>query len=77
MAQYNPRLVGVFGGTALPYIFGESYPMNLLTSLINGLHNTIGISTPPPDKVVWAAAIWVVSIGFIVLVLFVLLEFIV
>jgi hypothetical protein len=51
--------------------------MKFLTSLINGLHNTIGISTPPPDKVAWAAAIWVVSLGFIVLVLFVLLEYIV
>jgi len=51
--------------------------MKFLTSVINGLHNTIGISTPPPDKVVWAAAIWAVSLGFIVLVLFVLLEYIV
>lgn len=50
--------------------------MKFLTSLLNGLHNTIGISTPPPDKVLWAAAIWVVSALFIVGVLFVLLEYI-
>ena len=40
--------------------------MSFLASFINGLHNSIGISTPPPDKVGMAAAIWAVSILFIV-----------
>ena len=50
--------------------------MKFLASLLNGLHNTIGISTPPPDKVGLAAAIWIVSLLFIVLVLFILVQYI-
>ncbi|MBZ5576013.1 MAG: hypothetical protein LAP40_05580 [Acidobacteriia bacterium] len=51
--------------------------MKFLASLLNGLHNTIGISTPPPDKVVLAAAIWVGSALFILAVLFILLQYII
>jgi len=51
--------------------------MKLLASFLNGLHNTIGISTPPPDKVVLAAAIWAGSIVFILAVLFILVQYII
>jgi hypothetical protein len=47
--------------------------LKFLDDFINGLHYTIGISTPPPDKVRTAALIWIVSmliiIGIIALLL--------
>ena len=49
--------------------------MKFLTDVINGLHNTIGISTPPPEKVRAAALIWLASIVVIVGVLYVLLRY--
>jgi hypothetical protein len=41
-------------------------PGNLFNYLIEFLHNTIGISTPPPKAVRIAALIWLVSMIIIV-----------
>jgi hypothetical protein len=76
MGQYNPPFCWRVRKERATLAFWQGYSMKFLASLINGLHNTIGISTPPPDKVAWAAAIWAVSLGFIGLVLFVMLKFI-
>jgi hypothetical protein len=49
--------------------------LRFLTSLIEGLHYTIGIRTPPPDQLRKIAIIWLVSIVSIVLTLFLLLKY--
>lgn len=49
--------------------------MKFLTSLIEGLHYTIGIRTPPPEQVRTIAIVWVVSIAAIVGTLFLLLRY--
>lgn len=33
-------------------------PANLISALLEGLHNTIGITLPPPQKVRMVALIW-------------------
>ena len=40
--------------------------MKFLEDFIKGLHYTIGISTPPPDKVRTAALIWIISMLIII-----------
>ena len=49
--------------------------MKLLTSLIQGLHFTIGIRTPPPEQLRTVAIVWVVSMVAIVAMLFLLLRY--
>ena len=49
--------------------------MRFITSLIEGLHYTIGIRTPPPDQLRTIAIVWLVSIVTIVLTLFLLLKY--
>jgi hypothetical protein len=49
--------------------------MKLLTDVINGLHYTIGINSPPPEKVRAAALIWLASIVVVVGVLYVLFRY--
>jgi hypothetical protein len=50
--------------------------MKFLEDLIKGLHYSIGISTPPPDKVRTAALIWLVSMLIIIGVLALLLLYV-
>lgn len=33
-------------------------PANLISALLEGLHNTIGITLPPPEKVRMVALVW-------------------
>lgn len=49
--------------------------LRLLTSLIEALHYTIGIRTPPPDQVRKIALVWLISMVTIVLTLFLLLKY--
>jgi len=49
--------------------------MKFLTSLIEGLHYTIGIRTPPPEQLRIIAIVWLVSIVVIVGTLFLLLKY--
>jgi hypothetical protein len=49
--------------------------MRFLTSLIEGLHYTIGIRTPPPEQLRKIAMVWLVSIVTIVATLFLLLKY--
>ena len=49
--------------------------MKFLASLIEGLHYTIGIRTPPPEQLRTIAIVWLVSIVTIVLTLFLLLKY--
>ena len=49
--------------------------MKFLASLIEGLHYTIGIRTPPPEQLRTIAIVWLVSIMTIVLKLFLLLKY--
>ena len=49
--------------------------MRILASLIEGLHYTIGIRTPPPEQLRTIAIVWLVSIVTIVLTLFLLLKY--
>ena len=49
--------------------------MKFLASLIEGLHYTIGIRTPPPEQLRTIAIVWLVSIATIVLTLFLLLKY--
>ena len=49
--------------------------MRFLTSLIEGLHYTIGIRTPPPEQLRTIAIVWLVSIVTIVVTLFLLLKY--
>ena len=49
--------------------------MKFLTSLIEGLHYTIGIRTPPPEQLRKIAIVWLVSILTIVGTLFLLLKY--
>ena len=51
-------------------------PVKFLTSLITGLHYTIGISTPTPDQVRRAVLAWIASMVIIVDVLFSLLRWV-
>lgn len=50
-------------------------PVKILTDLINGLHLSIGISTPPPEKVRAATLLWLTSMTVIVIVLAILLRY--
>jgi len=50
--------------------------MRFITSLIEGLHYTIGIRTPPPEQLRTIAIVWLVSIVTIVLTLFLLLRYV-
>lgn len=36
-------------------------PANLISALLEGLHNTIGITVPPPEKVRMVALVWIGS----------------
>ena len=49
--------------------------MRFLTSLIEGLHYTIGIRTPPPEQLRTIAIVWLVSIVVIVVTIFLLLKY--
>ena len=49
--------------------------MRFITSLIEGLHYTIGIRTPPPDQLRTIAIVWLVSILTIVATIFLLLKY--
>jgi hypothetical protein len=49
--------------------------MKFLASLIEGLHYTIGIRTPPPDQLRKIAIVWVVSILTIVGTILLLLKY--
>ena len=49
--------------------------LRFLTSLIEGLHYTIGIRTPPPEQLRKIALVWLISILAIVATLFVLLKY--
>jgi len=50
--------------------------MKFLVSLIEGLHYTIGIRTPPVEQMRTIAIVWLVSIVVIVGTLFVLLVYV-
>jgi len=49
--------------------------MRFITSLIEGLHYTIGIRMPPPEQLRTIAIVWLVSILTIVATLFLLLKY--
>jgi len=49
--------------------------MRFLASLIEGLHYTIGIRTPPPEQVRKIAIVWLVSIVTIVATILLLLKY--
>ncbi len=49
--------------------------MRFLTSLIEGLHYTIGIRTPPPEQLRKIAIVWLASIVVIVATIFLLLKY--
>ena len=49
--------------------------MRFLTSLIEGLHYTIGIRTPPPEQLRKIAIVWLVSIVTIVGTILLLLKY--
>jgi hypothetical protein len=49
--------------------------LKFITSLIEGLHYTIGIRTPPPEQLRKIAIIWLVSIVVIVGTIFLLLKY--
>ena len=49
--------------------------MRFLVSLIEGLHYTIGIRTPPPEQVRKIAIVWLVSIVTIVATILLLLKY--
>lgn len=41
-------------------------PANLIGAMLDGLHNTIGITSPPAEKVRMVAVIWIGSTIIIV-----------
>jgi hypothetical protein len=49
-------------------------PLGFLTSLLSGLHYTIGITTPTPQQVRRAVLVWIASVVIIIDVLFALLR---
>jgi len=49
--------------------------MKFLTSLIEGLHYTVGIRVPPPEQVRKIAIIWLVSIAVIAITMYLLLRY--
>jgi hypothetical protein len=49
--------------------------MRFLASLIEGLHYTIGIRTPPPEQLRKIAIVWLVSIVTIVATILLLLKY--
>ena len=49
--------------------------MKFLTSLIEGLHYTLGIRTPPPEQLRTIAIVWLVSIVAIAGTIFLLLKY--
>jgi hypothetical protein len=51
-------------------------PLKLFGSLLNALHNTIGITTPTPRQVQWVAIVWLLSTLLIVDSLAILLKFV-
>jgi hypothetical protein len=50
--------------------------VKFLEDFIKGLHYSIGISTPPPDKMRTAALIWLISMLVIIGILVLLLRYV-
>jgi hypothetical protein len=55
---------------------GQILPIGFLQGLVNGLHLTMGISTPTPTQARWAIIVWIASILLIVDVLFLLFVYV-
>lgn len=51
-------------------------PMKWAAGLLHGLHGTIGISAPTSKQVRGAVLLWIVSLGLIVDVLWVMLQYV-
>lgn len=51
-------------------------PMKYASSLLHGLHGTIGISAPTPKQVRGAVLLWILSLALIVDVLWLMLQYV-
>ena len=47
-------------------VLREIIPVKLISGIIEGLHATIGITTPTPRQVRWVTAFWIAFILFTV-----------
>jgi len=43
-------------------VAARTVPANLVSALLSGIHNTIGITQPKPEKERLAALIWIASV---------------
>lgn len=76
-------MIGIIAFNVLMVLLGvgvasQVVPTKVVSDALYVLHNTVGVTTPPPDKVRMVALIWIGSVIVIVdglLLLFVFLTF--